>query len=99
MLRVKLLGFLMIAFAISLISLISYTFVAPPYLSEIIVKLTLWIFVTMISLVIGWIGFVLITAKQSKSADEMRREIEEEIEKIKKEAIDAVMYVHTKEEK
>ena len=94
MIKVKLLGTALLILSLSLVALMSYTFIAPFEVSETIIKLTLWVYTIIISSLVGWIGFVLLTTKQPKSAEEVKREIEAEIEEIKKEAIDAVLHAN-----
>ncbi len=69
----------------------SYALFSTDQISIIIIKTVVWFIVLLFSATFAWIGYTLLTTNEPKSSEELRKEIEEELERIKKEAIDAAM--------
>ena len=84
MIRIKILGASLSAISAIAIILSTYSLIAPEEVALEIIKVTNWLVVLALSVVLGWIGLIMLKAEEPKSPDELREELRKEIEEMKK---------------
>ncbi len=85
MIRIKILGASLAVISIAAILASTYSLVAPEEVAFQIVRITNWLMVLAFSVVLGWIGLVMLRAEEPKSAEEIREELRREVEEMKEE--------------
>ncbi|UXD22396.1 hypothetical protein IPA_04320 [Ignicoccus pacificus DSM 13166] len=91
MIRIKITGTILILFSILLFIFMSYSFIAPNGIAFEIVRVILWIYTILFSIFVGWIGLILLRSKEPLPVEQLKKEIEQEVERIRREAIEAAM--------
>ncbi|ALU12531.1 hypothetical protein EYM_04920 [Ignicoccus islandicus DSM 13165] len=84
MIRIKLVGASLSIISLVAIALTTYSLFAPLDVSIQIIKITNWLVVVALSIILGWIGVIMLRAEEPKSAEELREELRKEIEEMKK---------------
>ncbi|MEM4971638.1 MAG: transcriptional regulator [Sulfolobales archaeon] len=85
--RDKLIGLgLMVISAVIILIYLYGLFFAEDRIAEILIKITIFVAVTGVMGILGWIGYTLATTPPPKPIEEIEKEIEAELKKLEEQA-------------